>query len=279
MKRFIAFAYGIVCYVVFLVAFAYGIGFLGNFFVPTTIDGPAQVPLLRALLTNCGLLTLFGVQHSVMARPWFKKRWTRLVPEPVERSTYVLLSSVSLLLLFWQWQPMGGYVWNFDSDAAQTVIMYSYGMGWAIVFVSTLLINHFDLFGLRQVWLYLRDRPYTQLEFRTPFFYRLVRHPLYLGWLMVFWSTPTMTAAHLVFSVATTLYILIAIRWEENDLVGIHGHKYEMYRDLVPMILPTRRPAITSAAAKAAVGMNGPERKSEFAQAIRFIAGENSQAD
>lgn len=279
MKRFFAFTYGLLCYLVFLVAFAYGIGFLGNFVVSKTIDGPAAVPLLRALLTNCGLLTLFAVQHSLMARPWFKKKWTRVVPQPVERSTYVLLSSVCLLLLFWQWQPMGGYVWSFDSDAAQTVIMYSYGMGWAIVFVSTLLINHFDLFGLRQVWLYLRNKPYTQLEFRTPLFYRLVRHPLYLGWLMVFWSATTMTAAHLVFSVATTLYILIAIRWEEDDLVAIHGHQYEMYRDLVPMILPTKRPAISSAAAKAAVGMNGPKHKAEFARAIQVIVGDDVAAD
>lgn len=279
MKRFLAFTYGVLCYLIFLVAFAYGIGFLGNFAVPKTIDGTAEVPLLRALLTNCGLLVLFAIQHSLMARPWFKKHWTRIVAQPVERSTYVLLSSVCLLLLFWQWQPMGGYVWNFDSEAAQTVIMYSYGMGWAIVFVSTLLINHFDLFGLRQAWLYFRGRPYAQLEFRTPLFYRLVRHPLYLGWLMVFWSAPTMTAAHLVFSVATTLYILMAIRWEERDLIAIHGHQYEMYRDLVPMILPTKRPAITAAAAKAAVGMNGPKNKAEFARAIQLIVGDNAQAD
>lgn len=278
MKRFFAFTYGVVCYLVFLAAFAYGIGFLGNLVVPKTIDGPADAPLGFSLFINCSLLTLFAVQHSLMARPWFKKRWTRIVPEPVERSTYVLLSSLCLLLLFWQWQPMGGVVWDLDSDVAQTVIGYSYGLGWAIVFVSTLLINHFDLFGLRQVWLYLRKRPYTQLEFRTPLFYRLVRHPLYLGWLMVFWSAPTMTAAHLVFSLATTGYIFLAIRWEENDLIAVHGHQYEMYRDLVPMILPTKRPAITSAAARAAVGMNGA-RKAEFAQAIRLIVSQDAQAD
>jgi len=198
----------------------------------------------------------------------------------VERSTYVLFSSLALLLLFWLWQPMGGVVWNFDSDVAQTIILYSYGMGWAIVFVSTLLINHFDLFGVRQVWLYFRNRPYTHLEFRTPLFYRMVRHPLYLGWLVVFWSTPTMTAAHLVFSVATTVYMLLAIRWEEADLIRIHGHQYEMYRDLVPMILPTKRPTITSAAARAAVGMNGPKNKADsMPQAVRLVLGENAQAD
>ncbi len=181
------------------------------------------------------------------------------MPEAAERSTYVLFSSLALLLLFWQWQPMGGVVWDIGAPL-DAVVMYSFGMGWAIVFVSTLLINHFDLFGVRQVWLYFRQRPYRQLPFRTPLFYSYVRHPLYLGWLMVFWSAPKMTMAHLLFAMATTLYILLAIRWEENDLVGIHGHQYEMYRDLVPMILPTKNPARSRAAAKAAEVLGGPKR-------------------
>jgi protein-S-isoprenylcysteine O-methyltransferase Ste14 len=242
----------------------YAIGFLGNFLVPKTIDSAADVTFLKALLINTGLLLVFALQHSVMARPWFKKQWTRFVPEPVERSTYVLMSSLALALLFWKWQPMGGVVWNIGWPMNQAV-MYSFGMGWAIVFVSTLLINHFDLFGLRQVWLYFRDRPYTQLEFRTPLFYSYVRHPLYLGWLMVFWSAPTMTVARLVFALATTAYILMAIRWEENDLISIHGHRYEMYRDLVPMILPTKNPARASAGAKAVeilAGLESPARES-----------------
>ena len=260
MKRVLAFVYGVVCYLAFFVTFVYAVGFLGNFGVPKSIDSPADVPFLRALLINSGLLFLFALQHSAMARPWFKKRWTQFVPEPVERSTYVLFSSLALVLMFWRWQPMGGVIWNVESEALRTTVMYAFGMGWAIVFVSTLLINHFDLFGLRQVWLYLRKRPYTNLEFRTPGFYRIVRHPLYLGWLMVFWSAPTMTVARLVFAVATTAYILLAIRWEENDLVAVHGHQYEMYRDLVPMILPTKRPALTNAAAKAAAAMDGPKK-------------------
>lgn len=264
MKRVVALAYGLFCYLAFFGTFVYAIGFLGNMFVPKAIDGPAEVPFVRALLINVGLLAVFALQHSVMARPWFKKQWTKLVPEPVERSTYVLFSSVALVLLFWQWQPMGGVVWAIGSPM-DTVVMYSFGMGWAIVFVSTLLINHFDLFGLRQVWLYFRNRPYTYLPFRTPLFYSYVRHPLYLGWLMVFWSAPKMTVAHLVFAVATTAYIFLAIRWEEADLIGIHGHQYEMYRDLVPMILPTKSPARSRAAAKAAEILDGPRNSAHAA--------------
>lgn len=264
MKRVIAFTYGVLCYLAFFGTFVYAIGFLGNMIVPKTIDGPVEVPFLRALLINSGLLFVFALQHSLMARPWFKKRWTKLVPQPVERSTYVLLSSVALLLLFWQWQPMGGVVWDIGSPI-DVVVQYSFGMGWAIVFVSTLLINHFDLFGLRQVWLYLRKRPYTHLPFRTPLFYSYVRHPLYLGWLMVFWSAPKMTVTHLVFALATTAYILIAIRWEEHDLVGIHGYQYEMYRDLVPMILPTKDPRKSTIGAKAAELLGGQQRPSQAA--------------
>jgi protein-S-isoprenylcysteine O-methyltransferase Ste14 len=263
MKRVLAFVYGVACYIAFLAAFAYAIGFLGNFVVPKSIDSPTDVGFVRALLINCGLLMVFALQHSVMARPWFKKRWTRFVAEPVERSTYVLFSSLALMLLFWLWQPMGGVVWSTDSEVASTVVMYAFGMGWAIVFVSTLLINHFDLFGMRQVWLYLRKRPYTHLEFRTPLFYSYVRHPLYLGWLVVFWSAPRMTVAHLVFALATTAYIFLAIRWEENDLIKIHGHRYEMYRDLVPMIVPTKSPARSAAGAKAAEILAALENSAE----------------
>jgi protein-S-isoprenylcysteine O-methyltransferase Ste14 len=236
-KRIAAFLYGVFCYVVFLASFLYAVGFLGNFLVPKAIDSGPQVPFLRALAINVGLLGLFAVQHSVMARPWFKRAWTRVVPTVVERSTYVLFSSVALILLFWLWQPMGGVVWSVETLTAWAAIMGVYAVGWLTVLVATFLINHFDLFGLRQVWLNLIGRPYVALEFRTPGLYRYVRHPLYVGWLMVFWAAPVMTVAHLVFAVATTAYILIAIQFEERDLVRAHG-EYAEYKRRVPMIVP-----------------------------------------
>lgn len=238
MKRLFAFVYGVACYLAFLAAFVYAIGFIGNLYVPNSLDSAAAAPLGRALLINSALLMLFALQHSIMARKWFKDVWTRVVPPPVERSTYVLFSSLALLLMFAFWQPMGIVLWKVSSPVPRSLITGIFGLGWGLVFVSTLLINHFDLFGVRQVWLYLRKQPYTQLAFRTPLFYRYVRHPLYLGWLMVFWAAPTMTAAHLLFAVATTGYILVAIQFEERDLVRIHGARYEQYRHEVPMILP-----------------------------------------
>jgi len=226
----------------FLGAFLYAIGFVGNFGVPTTLDGAARGPIGVALAMDAGLLTLFAVQHSVMARKWFKDWWTRIVPKPLERSTYVLFSSLALILLFWQWRPLGGVVWSIEDPIGRLVLRGFFAFGWALVLVSTFLINHFDLFGLRQVWLYLRGRPYTTLRFGTPGPYRLVRHPLYVGWLFAFWSTPTMTFAHLLFSIATTSYILIAIQFEERDLAREHGDDYEAYRQSVPMLVPfTRR--------------------------------------
>ena len=172
-----------------------------------------------------------------MARQWFKTAWTRIVPAPVERSTYVLFSSLALLLLFWKWQPMGGVIWNVENTFGRLALQALYASGWLTVLIATFLINHFDLFGLRQVWLYLSGRPYTPLKFRTPGLYRLVRHPLYVGWLLVFWSAPVMSSAHLVFAISTTAYILIAIQFEERDLVRLH-EEYAEYRRRVPMILP-----------------------------------------
>ncbi len=238
LQRSTAFAYGVFAYAVFLVTALYAIGFIGGFLTPTTLDGGATVPFWQALLTNTLLLGLFAVQHSVMARPAFKRWWTRFVPEPVERSTYVLFSSVALLLLFAFWQPMGGVVWNVEDMTGRVVLYALYAFGWALVFATTFLINHFDLFGLRQVWLHLRGRPYTHLRFVTPGPYRMVRHPLYVGWLFAFWATPTMTVAHLVFALATTAYILIAIQFEERDLVAAHGDDYRLYRARVPMLVP-----------------------------------------
>jgi protein-S-isoprenylcysteine O-methyltransferase Ste14 len=236
-SRITAFVYGVFCYLVFLATFLYAIGFIGNFAVPKSIDSGPQVALPVALAIDFGLLALFALQHSIMARQWFKAAWTRIVPSSVERSTYVLFSSVALLVLFWKWQPIGGLIWDIENASGRFVLLTTYAVGWLLVLVATFLINHFDLFGLRQVWLSLRGQAYTPLRFRMPALYRVVRHPLYVGWLLVFWSAPRMTFTHLVFAIATTAYILIAIQFEERDLVRIHG-EYEEYRRRVPMLLP-----------------------------------------
>ena len=239
-KRVVIFVYGAASYGVFFATFLYAIGFIGNLVVPKAMDSPARTPFLYALGIDVLLLGIFAVQHSVMARPWFKRAWTRVVPEPAERSTYVLLSSLALIALFTFWQPLGGTVWNIENPTARLVMYLLFGLGFGVVLIATFLINHFDLFGLRQVWLYLRCKPYTHLSFRTPLFYKYVRHPLYVGWLMAFWFTPTMTGAHLLFAIMTTAYILLAIRWEENDLVVSHGEKYARYRESVPMLVPSK---------------------------------------
>lgn len=238
LSRALVLAYGAACYVAFLGTFVYALGFIGGFGVPRTIDSAPTGPVATALAIDLGLLGLFALQHSVMARPAFKRWLTRLLPEAAERSTYVLLSSAALALLFWQWRPMGGVVWSVEHPALAVSLYAGFAFGWLLVLVTTFLINHFDLFGLRQVWCYFRGVPREPLRFVMPGPYRLVRHPLYVGWLCAFWFTPTMTTAHLVFALATTGYILLGIRLEERDLVAAHGADYERYRAQTPMLVP-----------------------------------------
>jgi methanethiol S-methyltransferase len=254
LKRLTFFAYGVIAYVVFLATFLYAIAFVGGFAVPTRLDANAAGPLVPSLAIDTLLLTIFAVQHSVMARRWFKERWTQIVPWTIERSTFVLCASLALLLLFWQWRPIGITIWSVENPFIQAVLWSQFVTGWLTVLVVTFLINHFDLFGLRQVWLPLIGKPYTPVGFRTPAPYRYVRHPLYFGFLLAFWMTPTMTLAHLVFAIATTAYIILAIQFEERDLVSEHGQAYEEYRNRVPMLLPVpvgrrQQPARSTASA------------------------------
>ena len=245
------FVFGIVSYGVFLGVFLYAIGFIGGFGTPTTLDGIPQRPVIEALAIDLALLGLFAVQHSVMARPAFKRWWTRIVPEAAERSVYVLLSSLALVALFVLWEPIGGVIWSAQGLARAGVIGV-YLLGWALLLYSTFLIDHFDLFGLRQVWNRLRGNSYEAPKFYTPSLYRIVRHPLYVGWLTIFWAAPTMTIAHLVFAIGTTAYILIAIQLEERDLVAAFGDTYVEYRRGTPMLIPRlwRRRAAQRTAAK-----------------------------
>jgi methanethiol S-methyltransferase len=230
--------YGGLIYLVFLPTFLYAIAFVGNLPVPKTIDSGEPGPAATALLVNTLLLGLFAIQHSVMARPAFKRWWTRLVPEPVERTTYVLFTSLALLLLYGQWQPMPAVVWSVTSPAGAALLHAIFWVGWALVLISTFLINHFELFGLRQVYAGLRGRTLPAPQFRTPSLYKQVRHPIYLGFLLAFWATPTMSVGHLLFAAATTGYILIGIQLEERDLIALFGDQYRRYREQVSMLIP-----------------------------------------
>lgn len=241
MGRILGLIYGVAAYFLFLVVILYAIGFVANWLVPKSIDSGTQGDLILSLLINTALLGVFAVQHSVMARPGFKAWWTRVVPQSVERSTYVVFSGLALLLLFWKWQPLPGAVWDVQEPAAVIALWGLCGLGWLTVFASSFAISHFDLFGLRQVYLNLRNRRYSHLQFRIVGLYRLVRHPLMLGFVIALWATPHMTVGHLFFAAATTLYILIALQFEERDLVAHYGEEYREYKKQVPMLLPLPR--------------------------------------
>jgi len=241
MGRIISFLYGVIAHAGFLVILLYLIGFLGNFLVPKSIDSGQVGPVGQALIINLILLGIFGIQHSVMARSGFKQWWTRIVPQHIERSTYVMISNLLVVLLLWQWQPMVGVVWNVEHPVGTAIFWGLFGLGWLVLVLASFMINHFDLFGTRQVYLYLRGKDYTILEFKTKGFYKYIRHPLMIGWIIAFWSTPHMTVGHLVFAVGTTVYILIAIQIEERDLVRFHGEAYESYRRKVSMLLPFKK--------------------------------------
>ncbi len=239
----LALLYGVACYVVFLVTILYSIGFVENIGVPVTLDGKQSSPVPIALAIDIALLALFALQHSIMARPSFKARWTAIIPHSVERSTFVLITNLILLLLYWQWRPLDTVIWRVDNAIGYAALLALSLLGWLVAFISTFLINHFDLFGLRQVYLAWRRQTYTNLPFRATALYRLVRHPMMLGFVIAFWAAPRMTAGHLLFAVATTGYILLAVHFlEERDLIAALGAPYAEYRRRVPMLLPLPRP-------------------------------------
>jgi protein-S-isoprenylcysteine O-methyltransferase Ste14 len=241
MKRLSVFAFGVISYLVFFISFLYVIGFVGNLVVPKSIDTGSESGLSQSLLINIALLGLFAIQHTVMARPAFKRWWTKIVPVQMERSTFVLAASLILLLLYWQWHPMTGVIWSVENSIGKAVLFTLFWLGWGTVLFSSFIINHFDLFGLRQVWLHLTNQEYYHVGFQTRSLYRYIRHPLMLGLIIGSWATPYMTTGHLLFAVAATAYILIGIQFEEHDLVQFLGKEYDEYRHRVPMFIPFLR--------------------------------------
>ncbi len=238
MGRILAFLFGAISYMSFLAAFCYAIAFVGDFWAPKTINTGETGAFLPALLINIGLLSLFAIQHSGMARPGFKKWWTKIIPEPIERSTYVLLASAVLILLMWQWQPLPTTIWTVENEIGQWILWGLFALGWGLVVYTTFLISHAHLFGLTQIRDFIKGRDLWQPDLQTPSLYRYMRHPMMLGFFLAFWATPEMTVGHLIFSVATTGYILIALQLEERDLIQAFGEKYQKYRDEIPMFIP-----------------------------------------
>jgi len=241
MSKTLSFLYGVACYLVFFIAFLYVIGFVGNLVVPKSIDSGSESDLAISVVINLALLGLFAVQHTIMARPAFKRWWTRVIPGQVERSTYVLAASLILLVLYWQWRPMTGVIWSIENPIVNAVLIGLFWLGWGTVLYSSFIINHFDLFGLRQVWLHLSGREYQHVSFQTKSLYRYIRHPLLLGIIIGSWATPHMSTGHLLFAIASTAYILIGIQFEEHDLARFHGEDYARYRQRVPMLIPFLR--------------------------------------
>jgi protein-S-isoprenylcysteine O-methyltransferase Ste14 len=238
MQKMSAFIYGVLSYTVFFISFLYAIGFVGNIVVPKGIDSGPETTLPESLIVNLILLGLFAVQHTIMARPAFKKWWTGIIPEPIERSTFVLVASLLLLLLYWQWRPMTGPVWNVEHSVGIMILTAFFWLGWIMVLLSTFMIDHFDLFGLRQVYLPLVKKEYSGIKFKTIMLYKFVRHPIMLGFIIAFWATPHMTTGHLLFAGMTTIYILIGLQFEEHDLKIAIGPDYEDYSRRVPMLIP-----------------------------------------
>ena len=242
MSRILTMIFAMVAYAIFFATFLYLIVFVGDFsFAAVTVDKGPQAPLATAVVVDLALIALFGVQHSVMARQGFKRWWTQVIPTPAERSVYVLMASAALIILMTVWRPIDNVVWNVTSSIVSDLIWVAFWIGWGMVLLSTFLINHFELFGLQQAWLYMRGREAAPPTFRTPFFYKWVRHPLYLGFFIAFWATPEMTAGHLLLAAGVSVFMLIAIQYEERDLVGYFGKAYEDYRERVGMLTPRLR--------------------------------------
>ncbi len=266
MKRWLYLSYGLAMYLMFLAVYAYFAGFVGDFLVLRSIDSPVTSDFATATAINLLLVGVFAVQHSVMARPAYKRWWMRIVPQPIERSTYLLAANLATILLIWQWHPIDTMVWDVQDPIARAALWALFAIGWLSVPAVSLLINHFDLFGLRQVWLHFQGRAYTPLPFRTPLAYAHVRHPLYLGWALAFWATPTMTVGHLLFAGSLTVYMALAAVVEESDLIAHFGHHYHHYRQQVPMFVPRLRPVRTLESNSAEFEVNlssGHKRTSE----------------